>query len=127
MKLPLLLVPLLALAGVLGVSSHAVAQTGETRTINVGGGGSGIAANNFFPNEITIAKGDTIHFTNPYEEPHTTTFVPQGMAVPPLIIAPPNFNPLALNATGTAGAVTDFEPHAYYNSGFMFKGAAVDV
>ena len=81
MKLKLLLVPVLALAGILGVSSYAGASpVPQTRTINVGGGGSGIAANGFFPNLITINKGDTINFLNPYEELHTVTFLPQRSA-----------------------------------------------
>jgi plastocyanin len=136
MKLRLLLIPMVALAGVLGVSTYATASdVPATRTINVGGGGSGVAALDFFPDAITINKGDTIHFANPYEEPHTTTYVPgvpEPMAVPDLVIPNPSgpgtiFNPLAVDPTGTSGSATGFDPHAYYNSGFMFKDAAVDV
>lgn len=129
MKLKLLLVPVLALAGILGVSSYAGASpVPQTRTINVGGGGSGVAANGFFPNLITINKGDTINFSNPYEELHTATFVPQNppTAAPALLIGP-NFNPLAQNPTNTSIGSTDLDPHEYYNSGFLFKGDADDV
>jgi plastocyanin len=136
MRLKLLLVPLVALAGLLGVSSFVGASAvPQTRIILVGGGGSGVAANDFFPDEITINKGDTITFTNPYEEMHTVTFVPQlpdPLPVPDLIIANPSgpgqiFNPLAFNATNAAGAVTDLDPHTYFNSGFLAKGDSTDV
>ena len=136
MNLRLLLIPLVALAGLLGVSSYAAAaHVPETRTIDVGGGGGGVAANDFFPDAITINKGDSIHFANPYEEPHTTTYVPgvpEPMAVPDLLIPNPAgpgvvFNPLAFDPTDTSGNPTDFDPHAYYNSGFQFKDAAADV
>lgn len=136
MKLRLLLIPVMALAGVLAASTYAAASpVPQTRTIHVGGGGGGVAANDFFPDEITINKGDTIHFANPYEEPHTTTYVPgvpEPMAVPDLIIPNPSgpgtiFNPLAVAPTDTSGNTTGFDPHAYYNSGFMLKDASVDV
>ena len=137
MKLKLLMIPLVAVAGVLGVSSYAnAAHVPQTRTIHVGGGGSGVAALDFFPDAITIQKGDTIHFSNPYEEPHTTTYVPgvpEPMPVPDLIIPNPSgpgivFNPLAFDPTNpAANALTDFDPHKYFNSGFMFKDASTDV
>jgi plastocyanin len=130
MRLKLLLIPLVAVAGVLGVTSYAGATNGpQTRIINAGGGSGGIDANDFFPNEITIQKGDTIRFNNPYEEPHTTTYVPgvPEFGPPPPLLIGPNFNPLALDPTNTSGGVTDFDPHKYYNSGFMFKGATADV
>lgn len=136
MRLKLLLIPLVAVAGVLGVSSYAnAAHVPQTRTIHVGGGGSGVAANDFFPDAITIQKGDTIHFSNPYEELHTTTYVPgvpEPMPVPDLLIPNPSgpgvvFNPLAITPTNTSSTAADFDPHKYFNSGFMFKDASTDV
>ena len=136
MRLKLLLIPLVALAGVLGVSSYASAShVPETRTIHVGGGDGGVAANDFFPDAIILNKGDTIHFSNTYAEPHTTTFVPDvpiPMAVPALLIPNPSgpgqvFNPLAVNPTNTSSAPANFDPHTYFNSGFMFKDASTDV
>lgn len=137
MKLKLLLIPLVAVIGVLGVSSQASANhTPQTRTITVGGGADGVAANDFFPDVVTIQKGDTIHFSNTHNEIHTTTYVPgvpEPMPVPAFVIPNPSgpgvvFNPLAFDPTNpAAGAVTDFNPHKYFNSGVMFKDASSDV
>ena len=137
MKLRIFLVPLVAAAGLFGVSSYASAgHVPTTRNINVGGGGSGIAANDFFPNEVTIQKGDTLHFTNPYEEIHTTTYVPgtpQPIDIPDFIIPNPSgpgviFNPLAFDPSNATSSTTVFDPHAYYNSGVMFAdGSSADV
>jgi plastocyanin len=136
MKLNLLLVPVLALAATFGISSIAGAAPSAaptTLTVNAGGGGDGIAANDFFPDSVTVHAGDTIHFVNPYEELHTTTFVPAGTAVPALVIpgpaGPPQFgiNPQAANPTFTGTAPVAFDATKYYNSGLMFKGSAADV
>jgi plastocyanin len=131
MRRLLLVLPVLALGALLGVTSRA--QAAATITVNVGGGGSGIAANDFFPDEFSLHQGDTVHFVNPYAEPHTTTFVPLGEQEPPLIIPSPLggpelvFNPLASNPTHTAAGAYKFDRHQYYNSGLMFKDDAVDI
>ncbi len=136
MKLKLLLVPVLALAGLLGLSSIAnaapSADSPVSYTVNVGGGGSGIAANQFFPTSITIHKGDSIHFVNPYEEPHTVTHVTATQDVPDLLIAAPSgpgqvFNPLAVKPTNTSAQAAEFNSNAYFNSGFLVKGQSADV
>jgi plastocyanin len=132
-KRSLLILPLLALAGLFGVSLASAATPPPPKTYNVlvGQGVVGVAANDFFPDAITIHKGDTIHFSNPYAEPHTVTFAPQGTAVPSLIIPNPTgapgqvFNPLATEVTDTSPVT--FDPHAYYNSGFLFQGDTADV
>lgn len=134
MRLKLLGVPVLALAVVLAFSSagwKAVSAAGTTWSITVGQGGQGIAANDFFPDSVTVHQGNTIHFANPYLEPHTVSFLPSGMAAPGVIVpapsGPPQFmlNPQAANPTGT-GTVT-FDASKYYNSGLMFKGGTADV
>jgi plastocyanin len=136
MKLKILLIPLVATAALLGVNYASAGHVPATRTINVGGGGSGVSANDFFPDEVTIVKGDTLRFTNPYEEIHTTTYVPgtpQPMAIPDFVIPNPSgpgviFNPLAFNPSNAASTTTVFDPHAYYNSGVMFAdGSSSDV
>lgn len=135
MKLKILLIPLVATAALLGVNYASAGHVPATRTINVGGGGSSVSANDFFPDEVTIQKGDTLHFANPYNEIHTTTYVPgtpQPMAVPDLIIPNPSgpgviFNPIAFNPSNPASSTTVFDPHAYYNSGVMQKDASADV
>lgn len=133
MKRTLLILPLLALAGLLGLSTAGAATPPppQTFTVLVGNGVVGVAANDYFPDAITIHKGDTIKFTNPYEEPHTVTYAPLGTAVPPLIIPNPTgapgqvFNPLATEKTNVSPST--FDDHAYYNSGFFFKGDTADV
>jgi len=132
MKIRSLLIPVVALAGVLGVGSYAAADVPVTRNINVGGGGDGVAALDFFPDAVTIHKGDAIHFANPYEEPHTTTYVPTGMEVPGSRIPNPSgagltINPRFYEPTGAPGKATDVDPLRYYNSGVMSKGNSVDV
>lgn len=133
MKLKLLLVPVVGLAGLLGVSAIAQADPAPVSyTVNVGGGGSGIAANDFFPHTITIHKGDSIHFTNPYEEIHTATYVRSTDPVPDLLIPAPSgpgmiFNPLAANPTHSGTGATTFDSNAYYNSGILGKGQSSDV
>ncbi len=136
MRLRLLLIPLVAAAALFSVSSYTSAShVPTTRNINVGGGGSGVAANDFFPNEVTIQKGDSLHFVNPYEEIHTTTYVPgtpEPIDIPDFVIPNPSgpgvvFNPLALDPSNAASSTTVFDPHTYYNSGIMFKDDDVDV
>lgn len=136
MKTRLLLLPLIALAGALGLSRSARAEPPPPAimyTVNVGGGGSGIAANGFFPSSIVIHKGDTIRFTNPYEELHTTTFLPPGGAPSPVLIPDPSgspgfvLNPVVANPTDPGAVATTLDPTQYYNSGLMFKGSSVDI
>ncbi len=125
-----------AVALVMGAGSIASvprASAATTLTLNVGGGGSGVAANDFFPDAITIHAGDTVHFVNPYEEIHTTTFEPAGTASGELVVPGPSgppqfeFNPAAANPTFTGTAAVTFDPTKYYNSGIMQKGGTADV
>ncbi len=136
MKLKLLLIPIIALVAVQGartVVNAAPAPPSVTVNVNVGGGGSGIAANGFFPDTVVIHKGDSIHFTNPYEEIHTTTYLQPNAEHPALLIPDPSggpglvFNPLASDPTHPGLGSTDFDPLKYFNSGIMPKGASADV
>jgi len=132
-KIRNLLIPVVALAGILGACSHAAtADAPVTRTINVGDDGDGVAVLDFLPNEVTIHQGDTLHFADPSLEGHTTTYVPAGMDVPGSRI--PNasgagltINPRFYEPTDAPGNATDVDPQKYYNSGVMSKGDSVDV
>jgi plastocyanin len=132
-KIRNLLIPLVALAGVLGAGSYAAAADAPvTRTISVGDDGDGVAVFDFLPHQVTIHQGDTLHFANPSLEGHTTTYVPAGMDVPGSRI--PNasgagltINPRFYEPTNAPGKATDVDPLQYYNSGVMSKGDSVDV
>lgn len=134
MNLKLLGVPVLALAAVLAFSSAGwkpASAAGATWDIAVGQGGQGIAANDYFPEDVSVHQGDTVHFANPYLEPHTVTFLPPLMAAPALIVPGPSgppqfmFNPQAANPTGTGNVTLDASK--YYNAGILFKDASADV
>ena len=132
----LLIVPLVALSGLLGIHSVTYADPAppsQTLTVQVGNGVVGVAANSFLPERISIHKGDTIHFANPYAEPHTvTSLAASETSIPSLTMPNPTgapgevFNPLATEKTATNSPV-DFDPIHYFNSGFLFKGDSVDV
>ncbi len=124
----------LACVALMGALLLRVPVVGAATTFNetVGGGANSIAANGFFPKSITIHAGDTVKFTNPYNEPHTTTFLTSGMAEPPLIIPGPSgppqmtFNPLASNPTFT-GTTATFDATKYFNSGILSKDSTFSV
>jgi len=121
----------LLFTGLILAPGNATAAT--TLSVTVGGGASSIAANGFFPNTITIQQGDSIRFSNPYAEPHTTTFVPAGTAFPPLIVPGPSgppqftFSPQAGNATFTGTAPVTFDATKYYNTGIMLKDSTATL
>jgi plastocyanin len=138
LKRTLLLLPLVALAGALGITgiaSAAPAPPPQTLNVQVGNVASGVAANDFFPDQIQVHKGDTIHFANTSVEPHTVTYLPgtpQPMDRPALIISNPAgpgkvINPLAFDPTNTSTSPNDFDPHKYFNSGWLGEDASVDV
>ncbi|HYM16022.1 MAG TPA: plastocyanin/azurin family copper-binding protein [Dehalococcoidia bacterium] len=136
MKRKILIAPVLAMALVMALNGVAgpgrsAAATPTVWNITLGQGVTGIAANDFFPDAVTVHQGDTVHFADPVNEPHTVSFLPPSMAAPALIVPAPSgppqfmFNPQAANPTGT-GTVT-FDPTKYYNSGLLFKSGTADV
>jgi plastocyanin len=137
MKRVAFLAPVMALAGLLALSSvrtqSTSAATPTTWNMSVGQGHGQVAANDFFPEEITVHQGDTIHFASAFGEPHTVTFVPAGMTTPALIVpeaaGPPHLmiNPLAANPTSNAGGAVTFDSSQYFNSGLLFKGDSADL
>ncbi len=131
----LLPIAALAVAGALAASATAAAApqaaTAQTITINVGGGVTGIAAEGFFPQNVTISPGDTIHFLNPGQELHTATYLPAGMAMPALIVQDPGGSPahgfnLAVSTTSPASPAT-FDATKLINSGILLNGNTYDV
>jgi plastocyanin len=124
-------IALIAGAGSIGGAPHASAA--NTLTLPVGGGVNGFAANDFFPDSITIHAGDTVHFMNPYNEIHTATFEPAGTASPDLIApgpsGPPQFgiNPLAANPTFSGTAAATFDSTKVYNTGILQKDSTADL
>ncbi len=128
------LVALGALLALTAVSApFASAATPTTWNMTVGQGQGQIAADDFFPEEVSVHQGDTIHFANPFAEPHTVTFVPAGTATPPLIIpeaaGPPHLeiNPLASNPTSSGSGAVTFDNSQYFNSGLLMQGNTVDL
>jgi plastocyanin len=132
MKRTVLVLSVLAVVAAFGLASSARAATPQKLTVNVGGGGNGIAANDFFPDHVAIHSGDTIHFVNPYAEIHTVSYLPAGMAMPDLVgvgpSGPPQFglNPVAGMPTYTSEPAV-FDSTKYLNSGVLFQNATADV
>jgi plastocyanin len=127
-------IPALALVAALGVGSIAsAAPSAAAQTINVavGGGSGGVATNGFFPGTLSIHPGDTVHFANSYEEPHTATFLPTGTAMPALLVPDPKgspamgFNPVIANASPASPAT--FDQTKMIGSGLLLKGSGYDV
>ncbi len=137
---------LAALAAVVGVATLAgafavghVSTTGAAvkYTDFAGGGRAGISVNAFLPSVIFVNVGDTVEFTNPYEEIHTVTFPipgqpdpafvmpapgPAPVAGPPTIIVNPQVG-FASPATGAAS----YDGTSFVNSGILAKGQAFTV
>ena len=135
MKVRALVIWIAAVAAVLvAVSAASGAPLGvpAALSLNVGGGSGTIAANDFFPDAVTIHVGDTVHFTSTYPEIHTVSFLPTGMAFPALVVPGPSgppqfgFNPVASTPTYT-GTATTLDSTKLLNSGILNKGDFVDV
>ena len=75
--------PLATIAAIVTVSAagmmagHDASPAFAAKTVQVyaGAGQAGIAVNLFLPDSVVVNLGDTVEFTNPYEEPHTVTYV----------------------------------------------------
>jgi len=122
------------------VAGGVIEGTGPTRAATkytdfVGGGASSISVETFRPSVIFVNAGDSVEFTNPYEEIHTVTFLAPGQKEPDLIVpkgpataGPPTliFNPQVAFPTPASGAAT-FDGTAYVNSGILNKGQSFVV
>ena len=79
-----------------------------------GSGREGIAVNLFLPNELFVEQGDTVDWVNPYEEPHTITYLAGGATY--------GFEDVA-NVESTAA----FDGTQPFTSGFVVKDAHFSV
>ncbi|MPZ48095.1 MAG: hypothetical protein GEU75_02075 [Dehalococcoidia bacterium] len=130
---------LLSATAILGsglLASGDAASAATAYKVNVGGGGRGIAVEEFMPGDLTVQQGDTIQFLNPYEEIHTVTYVAGG-PVPALIVPAPGaapsagppkliFNPPVAFPTNEATSLF-FDGSQYANSGIIGKGESWNV
>jgi len=122
----------LAAAGILLPADHTSAATKYNAF--AGGGGRGVAVETFRPSTIFVNLGDTVSFTNPYEEFHTVSFL-GGETAPELILAKPNpAGPPTLSFNAKVAAPSPLPPVGvsydgtkFTNSGFLFKGQSWDV
>jgi plastocyanin len=71
-----------------------------------GAGEGGVSVNLYYPDQIMIHQGDTVEWTNPYEEPHTVSFgnLPPGDPAEPHDVA------LASSFDGTKAISSGFIP-----------------
>lgn len=132
-----MMVALVALGAMLALTAVSApftsAATPTTWNMTVGQGQGQIAANDFFPDAISVHQGDTIHFSVPYVEPHTVTWVPAGMATPQFTIPEPagpphlEINPLANDPTSSGMGAVTFDSNQYFNSGLLSQGNTVDL
>ena len=86
-------------------------------TVQAGGGAAGIAVELFRPDNVVINVGDTVDFSNPYEEPHTVTFIKDEADIAPGLAG--------LEAVIGTGA--GFDGSKTISSGFLSKGDTFSV
>ncbi len=122
----------LTLAGSVGLlfGNSTPVSAAAKYTVFAGGGRAGISVDAFRPGTINVNVGDTIEFTNPYEEIHTVTFL-AGKPIPDLITPKPQAKGppiIAINPLATTVAKGDkFDGSAGVNSGILAKGDKFDV
>lgn len=74
-RLALLLTILLATGAAYWGANGAGVDAAKTIFGYAGSGRDGIAVNLFLPDKLFIEQGDTVEWVNPYEEPHTITYL----------------------------------------------------
>jgi plastocyanin len=118
----------LALIAVAGLVSDGHARAASKYTVLAGGGRAGLAVEAFFPSNVFVNEGDTVDFTNPYEEIHTVTFLGKDEKAPDLVLPvgpPPKSGPPSLGFNPKVAAPTPgktYDGSAYTNSGILNKG-----
>jgi plastocyanin len=122
------------------VAGSAIEGTTATRAATkytdfAGGGANSISVETFRPSVIFVNAGDSVEFTNPYEEIHTVTFLAAGQKEPDLIVpkgpataGPPTliFNPQVAFPAPAQGSAS-FDGTSYVNSGILNKGQSFVV
>ena len=78
-----------------------------------GGGEGGISVNVYLPDQIMLHQGDTVEWSNPYEEPHTVSFgnLPPGDPAEPHDVA----------------VAASFEGSKPVSSGFIVKNSKFSI
>jgi len=104
-------------AGMLAGSDASPAFAAKKVTVHAGGGAAGIAVELFRPDNVVINVGDTVDFSNPYEEPHTVTFIKDEADIAPGLAG--------LEAVIGTGA--GFDGTKTISSGFLSKGDTYSV
>jgi plastocyanin len=89
------------------------ANAAITFKAQAGGGEGGVSVNLYFPDQIMVHQGDTVEWTNPYEEPHTVSIG----TLPPGDPAEPHDAAVAASFDGTKA----------FSSGFITKGSKFSV
>jgi len=100
-------------------------------TVFAGGGRAGISVDAFRPGVVNVNVGDTVDFTNPYEEIHTVSFL-AGKKIPELIetVPPIGSGPPTIRINPDASKVVkadSFDGSAAFNSGILGKGQSFSV
>ncbi|MGE3855856.1 MAG: plastocyanin/azurin family copper-binding protein [Dehalococcoidia bacterium] len=108
----------LTLATAVTMQATANAQAAAV-SIPVGTGEAGYAVNLFGAEKVTVAKGATVQFKNPWFEPHTITFPGDTKLPPP---SDPNA-PVPTNP----GQTVAYDGKAYLNSGFVLKDKTFEL
>jgi len=104
-------------------TSQLMADGSHNWSVQTGGGAKEADILQFNTQNITIAVGDTVTWTNPTATPHTVTFLDAGDTAPPLItpVFQPSGPPLltfTAKAFLPAGGAT-YNGSGYTNSGFF--------
>lgn len=79
-----------------------------------GSGREGIAVNLFLPGKLTVEAGDTVEWVNPYEEPHTLTYLTGGAS-------------FAFDEVANVEVADAFDGSEAFSSGFIGKDAHFSV
>ena len=112
--LALLLLGLLAGGGAYWAASGSAADAAKTIFGYAGSGRAGIAVNLFVPDEVYVEPGDTVEWVNPYEEPHTLTF----------LVGDDGFE---FDEVANVEAAAAFDGSESFSSGFIGKDAQFAV
>jgi plastocyanin len=103
------------------IATQLTGADAQTAALSVptGSGEAGYAVNLFGAQKVTVAKGATVSFKNPWFEPHTITF-------PGDTKLPPPSDPKAPVPTNP-GQTVAYDGKAYLNSGFVLKDKTFEV
>jgi plastocyanin len=108
---PAVLALLALMAGTAGLlaSEGKSADASNSMTAYIGVGRDGISVNLFLPEQILIHRGDTVTWHNPYEEPHTLTY----------LVGNAHFE---FEEVANTQAAANFDGTQAFTSGFVNKG-----